>query len=290
MRKLENYIKLRNLETAKNYLVPHIFTENYYHILKSKLKGKKLTDNERYYYNHFIKKKLRGIMELMEIDTLVNGREFIRKGRLNKAVILLQKFSRKHKNMKMLVSGSFLYKEKYNDIDVFVISKYEKKDYKEGKVHINYLPADVEKTLFFQSINAISVSNFKSNGKIEEIFDISNILLLYELVILLIIQRDDFLQELRDLIIRLEYVSNKVVLNSMQLKIITDKITKSKNPIQVVNKYLMAKIINAYNAGILRRTLSRFIEKNSFPEKGQKIYENWKIYNQTYKEAIEVVT
>jgi len=290
MRKLENYIKLENLETAKNYLIPYIFTENYYNILKASLKGKKLSSNQRYYYNHFIKKKLKGIIELMEIDTMVNGREFIRRDRLNKAITLLKKYSRKHKNMKMFISGSFLYNQKYNDIDIFVISKYEKEDYMQGKIHINYLPADVEKKLFFHSIHTISVSNFNPKEKIEEDFNISDILHLYEVVILLIFQKDNYLQELRDLIVRLEYVSNRVILNSMQLKIITDKITKSKNSIQVINKYLIAKIINAYNTAVLRRTLSRFIEKNSSPEKGQKIHENWKIYNQTYKEAIEVVT
>jgi hypothetical protein len=290
MGKLENYIKLESLERAKNYLVPHIFTENYYNILKARIRGTRLSDNEKYYYSHSIKKKLKGIIELMGMDELVNGREFIRKERSSKAITLLKKYSRKHKNMKMLVSGSFLYNEKYNDIDVFVISKYEKEDYKDGKIHINYLPANVEKTLFFQSINAISISNFKSERKIEEDIDIADVLHLYEVVILLIIQKDDYLQELRDLIVRLEYISNRVILNSMQLKYITDKITKNANPIAVINKYLVAKIINAYNRTVLRRTLSKFIEKNSSPERGQKLYENWKIYNQTYKEAIEVVT
>ena len=62
MRKLENYIKLGNLEKSKDYLVPYIFTENYYTILKKKIKGKKLTGNEQHYYNHFIKKKLRALV------------------------------------------------------------------------------------------------------------------------------------------------------------------------------------------------------------------------------------
>ncbi len=289
MGELENYINLENLEAAKDYLVPYIFTENYYNILKARLKGKKLSENEIYYYNHFIKKKLKGIIKLMNIDTMINGKEFIRKNRLKRAASLLKRYSRKHKNMKIIISGSFLYNEKYNDIDIFIISKYEKEDYKEGNVHINYLPADIEKTLFFQSINAISIKNFKSQNKVEEDFNARDILHLYEVVILLIIQKDDYLQELRDLIIRLEYVSNKVILNSMQIKIITYKIIKSKNPITVINKYLIAKIINAYDRSILKKTLNKFIEKNSFPEKRQKIYENWRIYNQTYKEAIEIV-
>lgn len=289
MRKLENYIKLENLEAAKDYLVPHIFSENYYNILKARLKGKKLSENEVYYYNHFIKKKLKGIMRLMEIDMMVNGRESIRKDRLKRAESLLKKYSRKHKGMKMLVSGSFLYSEKYNDIDIFIVSKYEKEDYKEGNVHINYLPADIERTLFFQSINSISIKNFNSEIRIEEEFNAADILHIYEVVILLIIQKYGYLQELRDLILRLEYISNKVILNPMQLRIITDKIIKSKNPIALINRYLIAKIINAYEGAVLKRELNKFIEKNSSPEKGKKMYDNWKIYNKTYKEVIEVV-
>jgi hypothetical protein len=226
----------------------------------------------------------------MEIDTILNGKKFIRKDRIDKVMSLLKKYSRKHKGMKILISGSFLYSKKYNDIDIFVISKYDKEDYKAGNIHINYLPLDVEKTLFFQSINAISVSNFKPEEKIREDFDISDILHLYEVVILLIIQNDEYIQELRDLIVRLEFVSNKVILNSMQIKVIIDKIRESKKPIEVINKYLIAKIINAYDETILKKALNKFIEKNRSPEKGQKLYENWKIYNQTYKEAIEVVT
>lgn len=289
MRKFENYIKLESLDRSKDYLVPYIFTENYYTILRKRIKREKLTENEQYYFNHFIKKKLKGIIELMEIDTMIRGKAFIRKDRLNKGINLLKKYSRKHKNMKLLISGSFLYNKEFNDIDIFVISKYNKEDYKEEKIHINYLPITVENTLFFQSINAISISNFDLEFKVEEDNKLSDILHLYEVVILLIMQKDDCLQELRNLIIRLEYVSNRIVLNSMQLKLITDKIINSKNPIQVINKYLIAKIVNAYSSAVLRRTFNMFIEKNSSPEE-EKIHNNWEIYNQTYKEAIEVVT
>lgn len=289
MRELENYLTLKNLENSKNHLVPYIFTKNYFDILKKKIIGKRLTETERYYYNHFIKQKLFGMIELLGIDMLINGNEYLKKIRISKAIKILKKYSRKHKNMKILMSGSFLYSDKYNDIDIFVISKYNKEDYREGKVHINYLPQNIEKTLFFQSIHAISISNFKSNEAIEDYFNISDILHIYETVVLLIMQKEAYLQELRELVVTLEYATNKVILNSMQLKIITDKIAKSKNPIQVINKYLIARIINAFNTAVLRRTLTKFIKKNSSPEKGQKIYENWVIYNRTYQEAIEVV-
>lgn len=290
MGEFKNLIKIENLQKSKRYLVPHIFTENYYNILKLKIKGEKLSKNEVYYYNHFIKKKIKGIIVLMEIDNLTKGNEFIRKSRINKSEFLLKKYSRIHKGMKILISGSFLYSEKYNDIDVFIVSKYNKEDYRTGKVHVNYIPEGIENSLFFQSISAISISNFNFSNKVIEDFKISDILHLYEVVVLLILQKDNYLQELRDLIVRLEYISNKVVLNPMQLKIITEKIIRSRNPVSVINKYLIAKIINSHKLSVLKKTLKKFIAKNSVPEKRKYLYKNWKIYSQTYKEAIEIVT
>ncbi|MEA3515106.1 MAG: hypothetical protein U9R34_06505 [Nanoarchaeota archaeon] len=290
MRNLEHHLTLENLNNAKPYLVPYVFSQNYFNILKARLRNKKLSDNERYYYNHFIKKKLQGMFELFEITNDITGKEFIRKDKLKKAISLLKKYSRKHKNMKILISGSFLYSDKFNDIDIFIISKYNKEDYRDGRIHVNYLPDDIEKTLFFKSISAISIANFKFDKiQIEEEIKAEDILHLYELVTLLIMQKDSYLPELRNLLLRMEYTSNRVVLNSMQLKTAADRIINSKNPIKLINKYVIAKIISSYNVAVLRKALKKFIEKNSIPEKGQKMYENWKIYNQTYNEALEVV-
>src|SRR3989338_9450190 len=152
----ENLITLKNLENAKDCLVPYVFTENYHRILKKKLEKRKLSQNEAYYYSHFIKKKIEGMAELFEISPIVNGKQSIRKDRLQKAISLIKKYSRIHKDMKLLISGSFLLSEEYNDIDLFVISKYKKEDYTDGIIHINYLPAGIEKTLFFKSIHSIS--------------------------------------------------------------------------------------------------------------------------------------
>lgn len=289
MGKLEHYLNPEKLEQAKPYLVPHIFTKNYFKILKKKLNNKKLTYNEQYYYNHFIKKKLKGMMEMFDIEKNINNKDKIKKTRLKKALELIKKYSRKHKNMKILVSGSFLYQEKYNDIDIFIISKYDKEDYREQKVHVNYLPANIENTLFFNSISTISVANFISAQKIEEKIKLNDLLHFYEVTILLMMQKDNYLDELRELVLKAEYISNNVILDSQQLKEITAKIKKSKDPIKILNKYLVVKIINSYSLPILKKVLTHFIKKNSQPEKGQKIYPNWLIYNQTYKEAMEIV-
>ncbi|MEK6952261.1 MAG: hypothetical protein AABX29_04555 [Nanoarchaeota archaeon] len=290
MVELENQLSLKNLSKAKPYLVPYVFTERYFDILKTRLQNKKLSYNERHYYNHFIKKKLQGMFKLFDITDKVQGKEFIREDRLKKVIALLKKYTRKHKNMKILISGSFLYNKRYNDIDIFILSKYNKEDYRDGLIHINYLPLDVEKTIFFKSIYSISVANFKSEEEIKEKFMVEDILNYYELVILLLIQKDDYIRELRDLIIMAEYISNRVVLNSMQLKITVDKIINSKNTIEVINKYILTKLVGSYDVAVLKKTLKQFLEKNSKPEKGQKLYENWKIYNKTYREVLKVVT
>ena len=92
MRYLENYLTLKNLNNAKPCLVPHIFSQNYFRILQAKLKHKKLSYNEQYYYNHFIKKKLKAMFELFEIAEEINEKEFIKKNRLKKAISLIKKW------------------------------------------------------------------------------------------------------------------------------------------------------------------------------------------------------
>jgi hypothetical protein len=288
MEKIENLIKIENLENAKQYLVPHIFSENYYNILKSRLKGKPLTESQRYYYSHFIRKKLVAMAELLNIGTMANGKEFIRKDRFAEAIKLLKKYSAKHKRMKIFVSGSFLHSEKYNDIDIFILSQYDKQDYKNGRVHVNYLPENSENSLFFKSAYSVSVANFASGSNATKTPSIEEMLRLYETVVLLMLQKDNFQNELRSLVLMLEYASAGIVLNSMQLKHIVSRISRSKNQSGIISKYLVAKVINAYSPSALKYALSRFIEKNSHPESGRPVYENWKIYNKAYREAIEV--
>ena len=61
-------------------------------------------------------------------------------------------------------------------------------------------------------------------------------------------------------------------------------------PIEVINKYMLIKIVGSYDFVVLKKALKQFIEKNSKPEKGQKLYENWKIYNKMYREVLKIVT
>ncbi len=291
MEKLEQYLSLTNLHRAKPHVVPSIFSENYYHILEAKLQRQKLSANQQYYYSHYIKKKIKGMLEILGVSHEINGKEWMIPRRVKRAMMILQRYSRKHRGAKILVSGSFLYNQKHHDIDLFVISKYGKEDYREGKIHVNYLPESIETSLFFRSISALSIANFTvDKSPPRERIPLADLLRLYELIVLLIMQKDNYLSELRDFIVKAEYVSQNVVLNTLQLKTITDAVQRSRNPLALLNKYLIVKIINSYPPSIVHKTLTEFTKKNRESEKGKAIYPNWIIYNQTYKEALEIAT
>lgn len=191
--------------------------------------------------------KLKLFDNMFEIIPYINGKESIREDRLQKAISLIKQYSLKHKDTKLLISGSFLYCEKYNDIDIFIISKYKKEDYQEGRIHLNYLPESIEETLFFKSISAVSIANFKfEKNSITEEIEPEEIHNLFLGVTSLIKHNYYYLPELRDLILKTEYVSNRVVFSSMQLKTAADKIIRSRNPSELITEYLITK-------GILHR-------------------------------------
>jgi len=275
---MEN-LDINKLKAAKCNLVPHVFSENYFKILEKRLKGKRLNYNESYYYSHFIKKKLQGMSELMGIEEFTKGD--IRKDRIKKAKGLLKRYSKKHKGMKILISGSFLYKEKYNDIDIFVLSKYDKEDYRQGQVHVNYIPDD-QSALFFKSIAKMSVANFQlSEGPIKDI-DEKDVFHAYEKVLLLISQRDEYKNELRDFLLKLEYFSSKSIADSRQL----DEMVYGLRKTELISKLLVAKIAGICDIRIIRRKIREYSSL-------LKVYKgawNIKRYIDTYKEVIKIAS
>ena len=115
------------------------------------------------------------------------------KERIEKAIKILKKQSRKHRNKRILITGSFLLNKRYNDIDVFIITKKELDDKKEGKVHINYLPENIETSLFFASLSRMCISNFFIDTKVhKEKVDLSDLIKNYEEIVLFILNKENF--------------------------------------------------------------------------------------------------
>ena len=162
MRKLAYSMDLAHLRQIKNDIVPALFTRHQFDLIIKKFSGKAMTPTEKNEFSRAISKKMKGIMKLIDNESngvFIYGKERILPERLQQASTYLRRFSRKLKNKHIILTGSFLYSKSYNDIDIFIVSKYEKEERSEGKFHINYLTEDVYTSLFFKSITKLGISN-----------------------------------------------------------------------------------------------------------------------------------
>ena len=159
------------------------------------------------------------------------------------------------------ISGSFLYKEAYNDIDVFVISN-RRKSYRRENIHFTHiLEKDLQQPLFI-SIAKYSVST--SPLKIQpshrrERFD--DLLFLYQWVINQILEDEDQ-KEIRDLLLSYSVHLKKEIPDARSLDYQAQEIKSlsKKSRIKKID-WLVGKILlKIYSPRYLYSALSRFIK------------------------------
>lgn len=288
--KMENLINLRMIEENQDMLIGRIFTKLQLDILKKKIKKKALDSNEKTYYYKYIKPKIKAMLSFSGIDQLnIKGREHIIKERIPKATKILSQLSRKHKNQKIMISGSFLFNEKYNDIDAFIFLKYNKEDYKKGKIHVNFLPESAINSLFFSSLSQISISNFRYLSKTGFTIKLEDILQTYEIVISYVLGKKGYMQELRKFFLEIEYLSKGVILNPKQLYNLKKKITY-KNVIKLLSNTLVNSLLYGYKKKKIQNNLKKHIHNYSGLLKQYHHAKNLEIYIKAYKEAIQIAT
>ena len=130
MRKLNYEINLDLFEKIEEEIVPILFTEHQFDLIIKKFSNKTLSQSEKNEFSRTISKKMNAINTILEKETdniFVYREENMLSARLSEAKKFIKQLSRKFKNKHIIISGSFLYKQKYEDIDVFVIEKLEKK-------------------------------------------------------------------------------------------------------------------------------------------------------------------
>lgn len=222
---MENYLNLELIKKNRSLLVGKLFTAMQFNILKKKLQKKTLNSNEKTYYYKFIKPKILAMMNFFDIETVtIRGKEHILEERMNDAIVILKKIASKHKGKKIMISGSFLFKKNYNDIDVFVFTKYDKVDYKKGKLHINYLPESSLESLFFASISSISISNFVYSKKTSFNITTNDVFRSYENIVYMLETKQLNIQDVRSFLVATEYYSKGIILNPKQLSVYSNKV------------------------------------------------------------------
>jgi hypothetical protein len=284
---MENLLNLKIIEQNESVLERRIFTAMQLDILKKRLQKKPLNSNEKTYYYKFIKPKIRAMMTFFNINELnIRGKELIIKDRLEKAIKVLHKLEQKHKGKKMLITGSFLFNNKYNDIDVFIISKYDKEEYHKSKIHVTFLSESALESLFFSSICQISVSNFEYTPNNTFNITLNTILQTYELLINSILNKEDYEKNLRDFIVQTEYISKNVILNPKQLYDIKENLV-NKN-LCIVSNTLINSLILHYNKQLLIPKLKSQITDYKKLLLEYKQANNLPIYIDTYSKAISL--
>ncbi len=285
---MENLIRLNSVLKSEDVLRGRIFTSLQLEILKKKLKLKKLNSNEQTYYYKFIKPKLKAMLSLFDIEENIVGKENMIEERVPKAIKLVNEMKAKYKNKRVIVSGSYLFSEKYNDIDVFVFAKYLKEDYKKGKKHINFIPESALSSLFFSSLSKISVSNFAISPRREFSIEIGDLMQDYEMIVKFIMDGEDCKTEMRRLILSCEYMSKGTILNPRELYFLMQKFGNGKKIIPKLPYYFINSLLLGYGKDTLNVKMREQIENYSKMLKDYSKMDNINIYLSTYKKVLEL--
>lgn len=248
MRRLSFSVNLDQLKQAKPDIVPALFTEHQFDLINKKFKNQSLSLSERNEFSRSISKKMKAIYAILEKETggiYVSGKEKMIPSRLNLATKYLKRFSRKFKDKHVLISGSFLYNTTYNDIDVFVISKYDKEDYVEGKFHINYLPETAHHSLFFACLGKLCVSNKQlSSYPITEKVNLDTLISLYqELFNDLDRKFVGVKKNMREFLLQAAYLGKSPLPDSFELKQQVESILRLKHPSEIIKKLFVQAVV-----------------------------------------------
>jgi|SRR3989344_3071486 len=161
------------------------------------------------------------------------------KERIKQAEGILNQISAKHS----FITGSFLYKEKYNDIDVFVISRTKKEiKIKNKMVKITVIDFNDLSSLFYHSISKSCIAkNILPSKQLKVTFsDYWNVI--NEAIPTLMNEKDKFHKKVRFLILYTEYFRTGEVLDTFQL---SQKINQFENYQEILDyvKNELAEIV-----------------------------------------------
>ncbi|MBW2975304.1 hypothetical protein KY366_06305 [Candidatus Woesearchaeota archaeon] len=246
MRKLDYSIDLEHFKEIKEDLVPVLFTPHQFDLISKRFSNRKMSASENNEFSRAISKKMKAINKILKKEeAFVYGEEHIKKDRLRQALRYLNQFSRKFRDKHVIITGSFLYSQNYNDIDIFVISRYEKEDYTLDKFHINYFTEDVYSSLFFRSIRKLCISNKEMlQYPFKEKVDIDTFISLYqELFNDLDKNFKGTGSTLREFLLQSSFISNNPIPHSLDLKNEVDAILKVKNPKEIVKNIFVNTVL-----------------------------------------------
>jgi len=259
----------------KQRLIPSLFTLKQINILEKYMNKASLTNTERTYLYSRIKKKVDALM-IMNEQYFISGDSMI-KGRIKKARDILKELNQE----KAFISGSFLYSNKFNDIDIYIISN-RRKQYHKGNRHLIFITEDDLNKAIFISASKYSVSNFFIDPKKTPIKrpSFNDLIVTYEIAINEILDNDDQ-KTIRDIIFEYYVQIEGVVLDSFFLYKKTNEIIqlKKEEKIEIINNMTKKMLIKIYSHKYLSNELTRFLKHLKNDIASLKINDNLIIYH-----------
>lgn len=276
---------LDNLIEKEDLFVPLIFTKKQMNILKKTKLHKKLDNAEKKQLYTSIKSKLRALTILIRPTIFYLTASNPITERLKRAEQILETLPYE----KAFISGSFLFKDKYNDIDIFVISDRTRGEEKRGKLHLVYLPERALKDPIIQSAARSCLSKFLIQRKFHppnmHLFDYMQ---LFQETGLLIYQNKDGPKDIRGIIFYDYYIKNKDVISSEKLIRLCDEFSKLSKKHKL--NYLRQKIIEilrSYRINYLKKELREYIKVLEQEIREFTMNEHLKYYKDTYLGVLE---
>lgn len=253
MRTLSYSIDLDHFNDIKKEIVPILFTEHQFNLIIKRFTNKQLTLSEKNEFSRTISRKMKAINKIAKKEDIITYGDIIRERKGKK---IIKELSRRFKNKHILLTGSFLYKKHYNDIDIFVISKYDKENYKEGDYHINYITSN--SGLFFQSISKICISNRRINSKLTEKPNLDKYISLFqELSNDIISRRKDLKWMLKEFLLYSDFISGSGILGSKELTKKYVVITNKRNLFRIVRNIFVSSVSLGITSNILKKDMKK---------------------------------
>lgn len=238
----------------RQQLVPTLFTERQVDIVQKYFYHKKLTSSEQTYFYSAIRQKMEALHFLQE-EFHVTGEGMIPK-RVEEAKQILKKINKP----KAFISGSYLYKQKYNDIDIYIIARKKKSYHKENK-HFIFITEKILQNPIFISSWRCSVANFSLETKpIIKRPSFEHLNLTYQMAINEILNKEEE-STMREIVFMYYLHVKKEILDSFHLYQKTKEITVQEDKVKIVNKMMRELILALYTRKYLYVHLAKFVKQ-----------------------------
>lgn len=215
---------LKKIIENREKFIPLLFTAKQVSIIERYIKKEKLSNSDKKALYTSVNKKVRALECLYqekETEFYIRGSQHIIQSRIKEAKSIINSFP----GEKVFVAGSFLFSDRYNDIDIYIIRKKGYKEVYEEKKHIIYLSEKRLKQAIFQSAALISVSNFDNTLRYAYKAPFLHELMgVYHEAVIEFIQNDAKKEALRDLIFMHSILCKGELVDALELRSLVSNI------------------------------------------------------------------